>query len=79
MNEISVGKEFIKLSKNFDYENYNYAYEQTQNIFRLIVSAIMFLCMNDLKKILKVVNDNYFLILAKWKNYFEGQELKFYC
>ena len=35
--------------------------------------------MNDLKKILKVVNDNYFLILAKWKNYFEGQELKFYC
>lgn len=35
--------------------------------------------MNDLKKILKVVNDNYFLILIKWKNYFEGQELKFYC
>ena len=35
--------------------------------------------MNDLKKILKVVNDNYFLILAKWRNYFEGQELKFYC
>ena len=35
--------------------------------------------MNDLKKILKVINDNYFLILAKWKDYFEGQELKFYC
>ena len=35
--------------------------------------------MNDLKKILMVVNDNYFLILAKWRNYFEGQELKFYC
>ena len=35
--------------------------------------------MNDLKKILKGVNDNYFLILAKWRNYFEGQELKFYC
>ena len=34
---------------------------------------------NDLKKILKVINDNYFLILAKWKNYFEGQEFKFYC
>ncbi len=49
MNEISVGKEFIKLSKQFDYENYNYAYEQTQNIFRLIVSAIMLLFMSDLK------------------------------
>ena len=35
--------------------------------------------MKDLKKILRVVNDNYFLILAKWKNYFEVQELKFYC
>lgn len=34
---------------------------------------------NDLKKILKVINDNYFLIIAKWKNYFEGQEPKFYC
>ena len=34
---------------------------------------------NDLKKILKVINDNYFLILSKWKNYFEGQEIKFYC
>ena len=49
MNEISVGKEFIKLSKQFEYENYNYAYEQTQNIFRLIISAIMFFFMNDLR------------------------------
>jgi hypothetical protein len=49
MNEISVNKEFIKLSKWFDYENFNYAYEQTQNIFRLIVSAIMFLFINDLR------------------------------
>lgn len=49
MNEISLGKEFIKLSKDFDYENYNYAYEQIQNIFRLVVSATMFFFMNDLK------------------------------
>lgn len=34
---------------------------------------------NDLKKIQKIINDNYFLILAKWKNYFVGQEIKFYC
>ena len=34
---------------------------------------------NDLKNILKVINDNYFLIIEKWRNYFEGQELKFYC
>ena len=49
MNEISVNKEFIKLSKEFDYENYNYAYEQTQNTFRLLVSAVMFLFMDDLR------------------------------
>ena len=58
MNEISVGKEMIKLSKNFDYENYNYAYEQTQNIFRLIVSAVMFLFMSDLKIMI------YFILLV---------------
>lgn len=58
MNEISVNKEFIKLSKQFDYENYNYAYEQTQNIFRLIVSAIMFLFMNDLRVMI------YFILLV---------------
>lgn len=33
----------------------------------------------ELKKILKVINDNYFLIIAKWKRFFEGQEIKFYC
>jgi len=49
MNEISVGKEMIKWSKNFDYENYNYAYEQIQNTFRLIISLILLLFINDLK------------------------------
>ena len=34
---------------------------------------------NELKKILKVINDNYFFILAKWEKYFEGQDVKFYC
>lgn len=58
MNEISVNKEFIKLSKQFDYENYNYAYEQTQNIFRLIVSAVMFFFMDDLKIMI------YFILLV---------------
>ena len=58
MNEISVNKEFIKLSKWFDYENFNYAYEQTQNIFRLIVSATMFLFMNDLRVMI------YFILLV---------------
>jgi hypothetical protein len=58
MNEISVNKEFIKLSKQFDYENYNYAYEQTQNIFRLIVSAVMFFFLDDLKIMI------YFILLV---------------
>lgn len=34
---------------------------------------------SELKKILKVINDNYFFVLTKWKRYFEGQEVKFYC
>ena len=58
MNEISVNKEFIKLSKGFDYENFNYAYEQTQNIFRLIVSGTMFFFMNDLRIMI------YFILLV---------------
>ena len=58
MNEISVAKEFLKWSKNFDNENYNYAYEQIQNTFRLIVSLIMLLFMNDLKIMI------YFILLV---------------
>ena len=58
MNEISVNKEFIKLSKGFDYENFNYAYEQTQNIFRLIISGTMFFFMNDLRIMI------YFILLV---------------
>ncbi len=34
---------------------------------------------SDLKKIQKIINDNYFLILEKWKSYFEGQDIKYYC
>ena len=34
---------------------------------------------SELKKILKVINDNYFFILDKWEKYFEGQDIKFYC
>lgn len=34
---------------------------------------------SDLKKIQKIINDNYFFILEKWKSYFEGQDIKYYC
>lgn len=33
----------------------------------------------DLKKILELLSDNYFFVLAKWKGYFKGQEIRFYC
>ena len=49
MNDISTNKEIIKLSKNFDYENYNYAYEWLMNILRLFASIVIFFFIDDLK------------------------------
>ena len=49
MNDISTQKEFIKLSKKFNYENYNYAYEWIQNIFRVTLTAIMVLFISDIR------------------------------
>lgn len=33
----------------------------------------------DLKKIKDALSYNYFFIVSKWKEYFKGQEIKFYC
>ncbi|MBQ6860180.1 MAG: MFS transporter [Clostridia bacterium] len=49
MYEISIQKEFFELSKNFDYQNYNSVYEITQNLFRTIVVALLYLFINDLR------------------------------
>lgn len=34
---------------------------------------------SDLNKIKEALSYNYFFILSKWKEYFEKEEIKFYC
>ena len=58
MNDISTNKEIIKLSKNFDYENYNYAYEWIMNVLRLFASVVILLFIDDLKLVI------YFLLFV---------------
>ena len=33
----------------------------------------------DLRELMEIVSDNYFLIIGKWKQHFPDQEIKFYC
>lgn len=33
----------------------------------------------DLREILETVSNNYFFILSEWKEYFQKEEVKFYC
>lgn len=44
--EISINKEFYVLSKEFEYQNYNMAYELSQNLFRTIVVFILLFLSN---------------------------------
>lgn len=55
MYEISIQKEFYLLSKNFEYQNYNFVYEATQNLFRTIVVAIIYFFVNDLRNMIVIV------------------------
>lgn len=41
MYELSMNTEFFKMSKKFDYSNYNLIYEVIQNLFRTIVTLII--------------------------------------
>lgn len=49
MYELTISKEFYSLSKNFEYSNYNLAYELIQNFFRSFVVLILFVFNIDLK------------------------------
>lgn len=49
MNEISHNKNFFMLSKQYEYYNYNYAYEVAQSIFRTLSVLIMVLFFDNLK------------------------------
>ena len=41
MHELSINNEFFKISKNFDYSNYNLIYEITQNVFRTLATLMI--------------------------------------
>lgn len=41
MYELSINKEFLVMSKKFEYSNYNLIYEVTQNLFRSILTLII--------------------------------------
>ena len=33
----------------------------------------------DLRELLEIIANNYFLIISKWKQHFPKEEIKFYC
>lgn len=55
INEISVQKEFYILSKKFEYQNYNFIYELAQNLFRTIITGILFFYVSDVKIMIFIV------------------------
>lgn len=54
MYEVSINTEFYTLSKKFEYEKYNFAYECTQNFTRTLVLFILML-FNNLKIMIYIV------------------------
>ena len=55
MYEQSFHKEFLSLSKNYEYHNYNYMYEMVQNVSRLIVVSILYFFVSDIRVMIYVV------------------------
>lgn len=49
MSEISVNKNFYQISKKFEYYNYNYAYEFSQNLLRSLILIICFIFIKDIR------------------------------
>ena len=49
MYEQSFNKESLILSKNYDYQNYNFMYEMVQNVSRLIVVFVCYFFINDIR------------------------------
>ena len=49
MYEQSFNKEYLVMSKKYEYYNYNMLYEIVQNAFRVILTLVLFLFVNDLK------------------------------
>lgn len=55
MHEISISKEFYTLSKKFEYNNYNLAYEIVQNSFRTIAILSVLIFNIDLKTMIYIL------------------------
>ena len=55
MHEISISKEFYTLSKKFEYNNYNLAYEVVQNSFRTIALICVLIFNIDLKVMIYIL------------------------
>ena len=55
MHEISISKEFYTLSKKFEYNNYNLAYESVQNSFRTIAILSVLIFNIDLKVMIYIL------------------------
>lgn len=55
MHEISISKEFYTLSKKFEYNNYNLAYEIVQNSFRTIAILSVLIFNIDLKVMIYIL------------------------
>ena len=49
MYELSIHKPMLKLSSYFEYNNFNFMYEFTENMFRLITVVILYITNFDLK------------------------------
>ena len=54
MYEQSFHKEYIKLSKSYEFHNINFLYEIVQNSFRMIVVLVSFLFISDVKYMIYV-------------------------
>ncbi len=54
MYELSINKEFYTLSKKFEYNNYNLAYETVQNSFRTFVTLVFIIFNLKLKTMIYI-------------------------
>ena len=54
MYELSENKAMYSLSKKFEYNSYNLAYEVTQNIFRLALATFFYFCNFDIKTMMYI-------------------------
>ena len=55
MYEQSFHKEHFKLSKNFEYQNYNYLYEIVQDVSRFLMMLLLFLFVKDIRIMLYII------------------------